>query len=233
MKSVTRLAFDDKKLSIQDYIAAYGMAWNTFVAITTRLDLAKDDSFGEGLKYIAKSEKAKIKFLLNSLPAFYSNTVENIKSKDENYDDIIRKLLQYIPLRQKGREQGETKEDPVILKTDKVDTSKKCKYCIDVKGWKGIGHTEAEYRTKKREGKKAKKLEAKDNEDVRNVLYIKVGKTESKDSYFQFDTVITHHTTNKLEALTNIQKGAWEVQGHDGTKSICRAKGTLSIIHNN
>jgi len=233
MKSVTRLAFDDWKLSIQDYIADYGMAWNTFVAITARLDLKNDDGFGEGLKCIAKSEKAKIEFLLDSLPAFYSNTVENIKSKDENYDDVIRKLLQYIPLRQKGRKQGgDTKEDPVVLKAQ-VDTSKKSKYCIDVKGWKGIGHTEAKCRTKKREGKKAKTLEAEeDDDDAGNVLCIKVGKTEVKDGYFQYDTATTHHTTNQLEALTNVKNGAWEVRGHDGSKSVCKTKGTLTISHN-
>jgi len=172
-----------------------------------------------------------VEFLLDSLPAFYSNTVENIKSKEENYDDVIQKLMQYIPLRQKGRKQGETKEDPVVLKAQ-VDTSKKCKYCIDVKGWKGIGHTEAECRTKKREGKKAKKLEAEEEEDAENVLCIKVGKTESKDGYFQYDMATTHHTTNQIEALTNIQSGSWEVRGHDGSKSICRTKGTLTISHN-
>jgi len=232
MKSVTRLAFDDRKLSIQDYITDYGMAWNTFVAITARLDLSKDDSFGEGLKCIVKSEKAKIEFLLDSLPAFYSNTVENIKRKDENYDDVIRKLLQYIPLRQKGRKQEvDIKEDLVVLKAQ-VDTNKKCKYCIDVKGWKGIGHTEAECRTKKREGKKVKKLEAEeDDKDTGNVLCIKVGKTEAKDGYFQYNTATIHYTTNQLKALTNIKNGAWEVRGHDGARSICKTKGTLTISH--
>jgi len=233
MKSVTRLSFDDRKVNIQDHITDYGMAWNAFVAIMARLDLKNDDGFGEGLKCIAKSEKAKVEFLLDSLPAFYSNTVENIKSKEENYNDVIRKLMQYIPLRQKGRKQGETKEDPVVLKIDKVDISKKCKYCINVKGWKGIGHIETECRTKKREAKKTKKLEAeRDDDGAGNVLCIKVGKMENKDGYFQFDTATTHYTTNNLEALTNVQFGAWEVRAHDGAKSICKAKGTLTILHN-
>ena len=48
-----------------------------------------------------------------------------------------------------------------------------------------------------------------------------------------YDTATTHHTTNKLEALTNVQKGAWEVRGHDGAKSTCKTKGTLTISHNN
>jgi len=50
----------------------------------------------------------------------------------------------------------------VVLKTEKkkLDTSKTCKYCIDFKGWKGIGHTESECYTKKREAaKETKKVE--------------------------------------------------------------------------
>jgi len=70
-----------------------------------RLDLSKDDGFGAVLQQMAKSEKAKIEWLVDSLPHFYSNTVENIKSKEESYDDPIRKLAQYVPLRQKGRKQ--------------------------------------------------------------------------------------------------------------------------------
>ena len=202
MKSVTRMTFDDRKSLIQEHIAEYGRAWNSFVAITARLDLTTDKGFGTALQYMAKDELAKVEFLLDSLPPYYSNTVENIKSKDVSYDNVIRKLIQYVPLRQKGRKQGETKEDPVVLKTDKIDTSKKCKYCIDVKGLKGIGHTEAECRTKKREAKKAKKLEAEEEDDA-NVLCIKVGKVETKDGYFQFDTATTHHTTISKKKFTS------------------------------
>jgi len=66
-----------------------------------RLDLTKDDEFGAALQSFTKSEKAKTEFLLDSLPPFYSNTVENINSKDGNYDDTIRKLIEYVPMRQK------------------------------------------------------------------------------------------------------------------------------------
>lgn len=53
MKSVTRMHFDDRKTSIQDHIAEYGRAWNSFVAITARLDLTNDKGFGTALQYIA------------------------------------------------------------------------------------------------------------------------------------------------------------------------------------
>jgi hypothetical protein len=40
---------------------------------------------------------------------------------------------------------------PIVLKRDKKkDTSKQCDYCKE-KGWRGIGHTESECFTKKRE----------------------------------------------------------------------------------
>jgi len=89
MKNITRMNFDDRKMMIQEHSTDYGRAWNTFVAITARLDLSKDDGFGDALQRMAKSEKAKIEFLLDFLLSFYSNTVENIKSKEENYDDTM------------------------------------------------------------------------------------------------------------------------------------------------
>jgi len=99
MKSVTRMHFDDRKTTIQDHIAEYGRAWNSFVMITARLDLTNDKGFGTGLQNIAKNELAKVEFLLDFLSSCYLNTVENIKSKDISYDDVIRKLIQYIPQR--------------------------------------------------------------------------------------------------------------------------------------
>jgi len=97
MKSVTRMTFDDHKTSIQEHIADYRKAWNTFVAIIARLGLSKDDGFGDSLQRMAKSEKAKIEFLLDLLCLCYSNAVENIESKEENYDDTIQKLFNMSP----------------------------------------------------------------------------------------------------------------------------------------
>jgi len=244
MKSVTRMHFDDRKTTIQDHIAEYGRAWNSFVAITTRLDLANDKGFGTGLQHIAKDELAKVEFLLDSLPPFYSNTVENIKSKDISYDDVIRKLIQYIPQRQKGRKGGNT-DEPVVLKADgkKLDTSKQCTYCQKTKGWKGIGHTKEECRTYKKEKKekaKAKKAKAKEEKEESSdsesegvtVCMIRIGKAKAREGWFQYDTGTSHHTTNNLSLLTNIQHVEIPVTAHDGTKSICHTKGTLEIVHN-
>jgi hypothetical protein len=40
---------------------------------------------------------------------------------------------------------------------DRNDNGKRCNYCINTKGWKGVGHTESECFTKKREEKNAVK----------------------------------------------------------------------------
>jgi len=37
MKSITRMTFDNRKSTIQEHIAEYERAWNSFVAITARL----------------------------------------------------------------------------------------------------------------------------------------------------------------------------------------------------
>jgi len=105
-----------------------------------------------------------------------------------------------------------------------VDTSKTCKYCIDIKGWKGIRHTECKCFTKKREaGKKSKKVEAQsEEEDNGNILCIKAGKIETKDGYFQYDTATTHYTTNKPGIITNPQYGEFIVKGHDESTSNMR-----------
>ena len=239
MKSVTRMYFDDRKTSIQDHITEYRRAWNSFVAITARLDLTND---GTGLQHIAKDELAKVEFLLDSLPPFYSNTVENIKSKDINYDDVIRKLIQYIPQRQKGRPTDGGKDDPVVLKVDKkVDTSKQCTYCQKTKGWKGIGHTKEECRSYKKEKKekakakkaKAEKEESSDSEnDGVSVCMIRIGKTEArKEGWFQYDTGTSHHTTNDLTLLKNVKDVSLPVEAHDGTIRTCHKQGTLEFTH--
>jgi hypothetical protein len=133
------------------------------VGVISRADpvAGNDDGFGEGLQKFDKSNKAKAKFLLKSLPAFYANTVENIRAKDNGYDDAAQELQEYIPMRQKSKKGSKTDEgtleNPIILKTEnKWDTSKQCNYC-KTKGWKGIGHVESECFTKKNENRNLQK----------------------------------------------------------------------------
>jgi len=167
LDSITSIPYDDRKNTIEEHISHFEATWNRFVGVISRADLtaAQDDGFGEGLQKFAKSDRAKSEFLLKSLPAYYSNTVENIRAKDHGYDDVARKLREYVPARQKGsrRKENGSQDDPVVLKAKKEDNGKRCNYCIG-KGWKGLNHTESECYTKnakrpKQKQQRPKKLE--------------------------------------------------------------------------
>jgi len=97
--SFVSMSYDNRKGSIDEYIASYKQIWNTFAGIISRVNLTDDDGFGEGLKNFAKSDSAKTEILLRSFLPFYPNTIENIKSKEPTDDDTIRKLCEYIPMR--------------------------------------------------------------------------------------------------------------------------------------
>jgi hypothetical protein len=90
---------------------------------------------GKGLREFALSDKAKAKFLLKSLPTFYANTIENVRAKDYGYDDVARKLKEYIPMRQKSKKESMkndtegSAENPIILADKKKNTSKQCDSC--------------------------------------------------------------------------------------------------------
>jgi hypothetical protein len=49
---------------------------------------------------------------------------------------------------------------------------------------------------------------------------------------YQYDTATSHHTTNELHRLHDIEEISLAVEAHDGTKSICRKRGTLIFRHN-
>ena len=135
----------------------------------------------------------------------------------------------------------------MILKADgkKLDSFKQCTYCQKKKEWKGIRHTKDECRTYKKEKKekaKAKKPKAKEEKDKDDssdsdtegvsVCMIRIGKAKTREGWFQYHTGTSHHTTNNLSLLTNVQSINIPVEAHDGTKSICRTKGTLEFVHN-
>lgn len=67
-----------------------------FSGIIGRADITKNNGFGKGQKIRSKSNKAKTEFLLRLLYSYYSNTIENIRTKDYNYDNTIRQLKKYI-----------------------------------------------------------------------------------------------------------------------------------------
>ena len=116
--------------------------------------------------------------------------------------EISRDKSAYVSLADK---EG-TKDEAVVLKAGgggKVDTSKTRIYCIDVQGWKDIEHTENENVTKKQQTIKTGKTEAEGEDKP----YVSKLERQEKIGYFQYDSTTTHHTTNRLEFLTNIRRG--------------------------
>ena len=70
-----------------------------FVRVISRTDLSKDTGFGKGLLEFSKCDKAKAEFLLRSLPTYYSNNVENIRVKGYGYDDVVKRIKEFVPAR--------------------------------------------------------------------------------------------------------------------------------------
>jgi hypothetical protein len=173
LASLTKFSFDDRSSTINEHILEYERRWNTMRSIITSCPIKNENNgITRALREIAKCDEAKAEFLLQSLSSYYSNTVENIKAKEKYaYGDVVIKLREYIPARQKGRKKETStgtsaSGDQVVLSANK-NSGKTCNYCKKNKGWSGKGHEEADCWTKKREEKKgqpeAKKTE-KDNE---------------------------------------------------------------------
>lgn len=109
LRSLVYLHYDDRIHTISEHITAYEKLWNTFSGIIAWADLTKDTGFGKGLLAFSRCEQVKTEFLLMSLPTFYASTVENVRSKEQTYDDTARKINEYITARQKGQNQQSRK----------------------------------------------------------------------------------------------------------------------------
>ena len=249
LSNITRLIFDDRRTTIDEHIVEYEKRWN-FMRSTLNGDFDTDvKEFGEALKKLATCDRAKAELLLISLPPFYSNLVENLRSKTGyTYGDISRQVRLYVPARQKGgrpkTEEG-TRDNPVVLKTEpKTDNGKRCTYCQS-KGWRGLNHEEKECFTKKREEKKRKdkktnkskvQEEEEDSDDDIKISQIRVrsaGTTFHESmGLFMYDTGASHSTTNNRALLTDIKRVNLSVKGHDGQKTTCDTIGTMTLRHN-
>jgi len=241
--NVIKTSYDDRTRTIEEHIGDFDKKWSCMRS--TLGGGIPDDlkELGKILVDLSKNDQAKGTFLLATLPAYYNSLVENIQLKSGlTYGDITTHLKTYVLGRQKGRRktaENGSKENPVVLKMKetKPDNRKRCYYNIG-KGWKGLNYTESECFTKKREKKKAKKAKAKEeeNSDTKEptIKMIWIGKTTAaREGYFEFDTASTHHTTNNLDLLTDIQNNlSMKITGHDHSTSICDTMGTLPIKHN-
>ena len=156
---VTKSTYSDNT-SIEANIQDFEQKWKRMAKIGSIRP--ENQQFADHIQGIGNLEDAKIEFLLLTFPTHiprYAQLVQNLRSKEQyTYGDIVANLKLYVPQIgwKKKSHQGawtSSKIDPVVLRTrtGSIDTSKTSRYCINVKGWKGIGHTEPERRTKKRE----------------------------------------------------------------------------------
>jgi hypothetical protein len=101
LASLTKFSFNHRISTIYDHIFEYEQRWNTMRSIiVSSPHSSTNNGITMALCAIARYDEAKGEFLLQSLPSFYSNTVENIKSKEKYaYGDVIVKLREYIPAR--------------------------------------------------------------------------------------------------------------------------------------
>jgi hypothetical protein len=128
--SITNHHFDDRKTTISEHITAYERSWNTFTATINRTDLTNDDGYGIGLKAISGSDKAKTDYLLCSLPSFYANTVENIRSCQHKYDDVVVDLQEFVTNKKVVKKEGTTADNLIVLNTEGMEKKVKiCEYC--------------------------------------------------------------------------------------------------------
>ena len=156
ISGVTKSNYSEN-ITIEAHIQDFEQKWKKMATIG---NVDEDNQeFAEHIQGIGRLESAKKEFLLMTFPTHiprYAQLVQNIRSqRGYSYGDVVANLKIYVPQIgwKKKSHQGAwtgSKTDPVVLK-NQGPTEKTCGYCIKVKGWRGVGHTESECRTKKRE----------------------------------------------------------------------------------
>jgi hypothetical protein len=251
LANVIRITYNGRQNTIDEHITEYEKQWGFMRSILNSGEFPKHlNTFGRHLKGISESDIAKAEFLLLTLPPYYNTLVKNLHTKEKyNYGDIVRSLKLYVPGRQKNKKGGKitksepgTSDNPIILKIGtRGKGNKTCRYCKEEKGWRGIGHTEDECFTKKRDLEKDDKKEAKHIDIERDlddefIHTIRVHKREifsiETDEWFEYDTGASAHTTNQYHQLKNIRTTNIPVYGYDGSTTKCTTIGNLEFNHN-
>lgn len=154
LRGVVKSAYHDEE-TIDTYIENFEEKWQKMVTTANGNLGERYREFGSILKQLGNNEVAKIEFLLMTFPSnpTYSQMIQNLRMKVEySYGDVVTYIKQNVP--QIGRRKKGPPTEPLLLRDRQgrsMDTSKICGYCMKVKGWKGIGHTDIECRTKARE----------------------------------------------------------------------------------
>ena len=253
--------------SIHDHINTFETLWETLFATAHGPLKPKHKNFGKGLRLISSDDAAKTELLLATFPSKYHLTIQNLRTHDDfTYGDIVANLKFSIRKPSWVRTNTGTKKDPIVLRTEgsqrpagHIDTTKTCNYCKNVKGWRGIGHTERECRTKKRESNNqgsesgVKKIDSRAyNEDSDDdfeldqgariteinanrrhprIHMIKAGRINNRTGQYEFDTGAQVHTTNELWRLTDLKPGR-TITACNGTKTTALYEGTFRMRHN-
>ena len=261
ISGVTKSSYSEN-ITIEAHIQDFEQKWKKMATIGNVDE--ENQEFAQHIQGIGRLESAKKEFLLMTFPTHiprYAQLVQNLRSQRGNsYGDVVANLKIYVPQIgwKKKSHQGAwtgSKTDPVVLK-NQGPTEKSCGYCIKVKGWRGIGHTESECRTKKRERNNqentagVKKIDNKpfeESEDEfeldqgariteilsnrRKINMIKAGKVHNRTGQYEFDTGAQVHTTNELWRLTDLRPGR-TITACNGTKTTAVHEGTLKMEHN-
>ena len=273
LTSVTKMTFKEGT-AIKTHIEEFESKWENMGNISAGHLKPELKEFGKLLQLLNINELAKKELLLATFPTHimkYSQLVQNMRIKtDYTYGDLVSNLKQYVPqLEWKKKDHGNggtgSKENPVVLAAyqqqgqkggppkDKfgnlLDTSKTCGYCQKVKKWRGIGHTEAECKTKKREkegqaqgGQVKAAYEETDDFDIQSQLggvkigtlhirMLHIGRVKRQNAgWYEFDTGAQAHTTNERWRLTDIKLGQ-NITGFNGTTTTSECSGTMTMRH--
>ena len=253
IRKVVRMNFDDRAYTIDEHIGEFGRNWNFMRTIIHSGKFPynmKED--GDWMKKMTKSDGFKGIILLSSLPPYYASLTENLRLNNDKYTyvDIVNTLRTYVPERQKhrnkngpatgpntGKTQHGSLENPIVLnKVEKdrfghlIDTNKHCQYCKS-KGWPGIGHTEGECRTKKREATSVKKTEfdldyiqiLTGGVDVNSlkIHVVTIKLVTHKTVWYEFGSGAQAHTINEILRLVDKKGFSVLVGRHDGHSTKC------------
>ena len=159
ISKVTKSSYSENT-TIEAHIQDFEQKWKKMATIGNVDE--ENQEFAQHIRGIGRLESAKKEFLLMTflmhIPR-YAQFVQNLRSqRGYSYGDLVANLKIYVPRigwKKKSHQVAWTgsKPYPVVLKTEAKnrESNKTCGYCIKVKGWRGIGHTESKCQNKKRE----------------------------------------------------------------------------------
>src|SRR5208337_2017171 len=184
-----------------------------------------EQSLEKVLCLLANLPVTKVAFFLASLPTSLDNVVDNLTTKDSlTYNDTCQRLLDLV----EGDLKGDDKESAAFVttipkkfkKTKSKPTKAVCAYCI-LKGYRGLGHSEDQCRTKAKDAKEAADLTMED--------YAFIISGTSNMNGWVFDTAATAHMTPRKELVKDLRTCSRIITIGNGNKVRAMHIGTMTI----